>query len=132
MKVVYIMRGIPGSGKSTVAEQLAGKDGVIHSTDSYFCKSGEYKYNPKQLWIYHQCNLRAFTKSVEKGIPVVICDNTNPRHADYRLYAKVAKEHGYIVAIVTLPHPDLKVAAKRNKHDVPLEKLEKIVKSWEP
>ena len=35
------MRGIPGSGKTTAARALAGKEGIIHSTDEYFeIKSG--------------------------------------------------------------------------------------------
>ena len=32
-QVLIVMRGIPGSGKSTKAKELAGTDGVIHSTD---------------------------------------------------------------------------------------------------
>ena len=33
-KFCYIMRGLPGSGKSTVAEQLAGTSGVILNLDT--------------------------------------------------------------------------------------------------
>jgi adenylylsulfate kinase-like enzyme len=32
-KFCYIMQGIPGSGKSTVAEQLAGVNGKIFAID---------------------------------------------------------------------------------------------------
>ena len=36
IKYAYIMRGIPGSGKSTAAKKIAGEEGKIHSTDTYF------------------------------------------------------------------------------------------------
>ena len=32
-KFCYIMRGLPGSGKSTVAAQLAGSTGVVLNLD---------------------------------------------------------------------------------------------------
>lgn len=32
-KFCYIMQGLPGSGKSTVAQQLAGKNGKIFHID---------------------------------------------------------------------------------------------------
>ena len=34
-KYCFIMRGLPGSGKSTVARQIAGSEGVVHSLDKY-------------------------------------------------------------------------------------------------
>jgi len=34
-KFCYIMRGIPGSGKSTVAKQLAGENGVVLNLDQH-------------------------------------------------------------------------------------------------
>ena len=33
-KFCYIIRGLPGSGKSTVASQLAGSSGVVLNLDS--------------------------------------------------------------------------------------------------
>ena len=33
-KFCYIMRGLPGTGKSTVANQLAGPNGVVLNLDS--------------------------------------------------------------------------------------------------
>ena len=42
-QVLIVMRGIPGSGKSTKAKELAGTDGVIHSTDDVIEAQGDYR-----------------------------------------------------------------------------------------
>ncbi len=34
--IVYLMRGLPGCGKSHMANRLAGSDGVVLETDQYF------------------------------------------------------------------------------------------------
>ena len=41
-QVLVIMRGVPGSGKSTAAKRLVG-DGIIHSTDDII--ESKYDYN---------------------------------------------------------------------------------------
>ncbi len=130
-KFAYIMRGVPGSGKSTVAKQLAGDVGVIHSTDELFYGDGDYKFEGEKLKEYHQKNFNAFKKSLEEGIPIVICDNTNIKKWEYERYQKTAEELGYIVAIVTLPHPDPKLAEERTKHDVSEETIRRRIEAWE-
>ena len=43
-KKLIIMRGLPGSGKSTKDKQL-GEGGTILSTDDFWYVDGEYKYD---------------------------------------------------------------------------------------
>ncbi len=35
-KIVYLMRGLPSSGKSHMARKLAGDNGLVCETDTYF------------------------------------------------------------------------------------------------
>lgn len=116
--------------------ELVEKDTVfsaaIHSTDQYFMKDGEYKFNPRQLGIFHNANFKAFRKSCEAGIPVVICDNTNTTRKEWNKYASCADNRGYIVAHVTLPHPSIDEAAARNTHGVPKDSIKKMIRRWEP
>lgn len=132
MKIAYIMRGIPGSGKSTVASELAGESGVIHSTDDFFYDDGGvYRFDPNLLGRNHARNQAAFRESLSLGISPVVCDNTNSQRWEFEPYVELAKEQGYIVAVVSLSHPDPDVAAARNVHGVSAEVIRRMINRWE-
>ena len=130
-KIVYIMEGPSGSGKSTVAEILAGDVGTIHSTDHYFMVDDEYQFDPGLLGEYHERNLDAFSQSLQEGVPIVICDNTNSRQWHREPYARVAKEAGYLVAYVAMPHVSSETLAARSTHGVPAETIHRMMETWE-
>lgn len=131
VRKAYIMRGVSGSGKSTKAKELAGSIGKIHSTDEYFMKDGVYKFDPRFLGPNHKRNLAAFKDSLNRNVPIVVCDNTNSRHWEYKEYIEAAQNHGYEVEIVQMPHPDPVVAAKRNLHKVPETTIRRLLTRWE-
>ena len=131
MRKVYIMRGVSGSGKSTKARELAGDIGKIHSTDDYFMVDGAYKFEPRLLGRNHMRNLSAFKDSLHRSVPIVICDNTNSRHWEYKEYVEAAKNHGYEIEIVSMPHPDPVVAAKRTTHSVPEMIIRRLLARWQ-
>ncbi len=132
MKVAYIMRGVPGSGKSTLARRLVnGSGGVIHSTDDFFYVDGKHHFDPNKLGEYHDLNYEAFCRSLNDGIPVVVCDNTNSRHWHFERYAEAARRAGYRVAFVVMPHPPAEVAAERTIHSVPAITIQRMIDGWE-
>lgn len=131
MKIAYIMRGVPGSGKSTIARQLAGSEGVIHSTDDYFMVDGVYRFDPRLLKAYHDANYQAFCNSLVLGKPIVVCDNTNIQRWQFARYVESAGKAGYTVVYVVLQHPDPQEAANRNVHKVPEGVIRRMIDSWE-
>ena len=136
MKEVFILRGIPGSGKSTIAERLglgySPNDVVVHSTDNYFYdEKGNYNFDPKKLGYFHALNLMAFTKSCNTGVEVVVLDNTNTKHREYKKYVKVAEEMGYRIHILTIGDFDIDKADERNTHGVPREAIEKMAERFQ-
>jgi adenylate kinase family enzyme len=51
MRELILLRGLPGSGKSTFAKTLGG----IHiEADQYFMENGEYKFDASKLKYAHQ------------------------------------------------------------------------------
>jgi tRNA uridine 5-carbamoylmethylation protein Kti12 len=77
MQVAVIMRGIPGSGKSSfnrVLKELCDQNGcslVIHSTDEYFMVDGKYMFDQKKLGHYHKLNKLSFDESLGANISIV-------------------------------------------------------------
>ena len=131
MKIAYIMRGLPSSGKSTIAKMLTNGVGIIHSTDDFFFVGGEYRFNSEQLQEKHDRNFEAFCHSLREGIPIVICDNTNVKRCHFERYAKSAEQAGYIVVFVTMPHPSIEVAVQRSLHKVPAHDIQRMIDEWE-
>ena len=141
-KVLIIMRGISGSGKSTKAKSLVS-EGVIHSTDALIEATGDYRdffeeMNKTKNFInlsrMHSKNLANAKKSMDEGISPVVIDNTNLKANEAKAYVVHALKLGYAdenVQIVDVGTGGLTAEglASRNQHGVPLEKIEKMVKA---
>lgn len=132
-RLAYILRGVPGSGKTTLAQRLAGCNGIIHSTDDYFVGDDRiYRLDPTLYPRYHDRNFNGFCGSLDVEVPVVICDNTNMKIWHFARYIEAAEEAGYRVAVITLPHPDPAIAALRNVHNVSERTIRRMIRDWEP
>jgi NEDD4-binding protein 2 len=139
-KICYILRGLPGSGKSMLAKNL--RDSHTHarvfSTDRFFMVDGEYQFDPSKLGEYHTQNLAQATHFMEKGKKyssdiLCIIDNTNTQHWEYEKYEEVAKENGFMVQIITVEWNinDIPLYAERNSHGVPEEAIYRMAERWE-
>lgn len=143
MKKCYILRGLPGSGKSRKARKLVEKYPsdfyAIHSADSYFMKrdcQGDmvYTFDPKKLGIYHHLCFMSFKRSIESGKNRVILDNTNIKKSEYNRYVKVAEEYGYKVIVKVVgkfTEKYIERYAERNEHNVPIEKIRQMAEKFE-
>nr|XP_047904042.1 uncharacterized protein LOC106041122 isoform X4 [Anser cygnoides] len=98
-KVLLILRGLPGSGKSTLSRILLGEscDGIVLSTDDYFRQQDGYMYNVVQLGDAHDWNQKRAKQAMEQGRSPVIIDNTNTQAWEMKPYVEVALEKGYRV-----------------------------------
>ena len=115
-----IMRGIPGSGKSTVARWIAEAVpcSQVVSADDYFMVRGAYCFDRTKLPQAHQeCFLKAM-HSVLCKTPMVVVDNTNTSAWEIAPYIMLAESHGMEVLILNVECP-VDVARKRQTHGVP-------------
>lgn len=135
MKIAYILRGLPGSGKSTIAAKLASSNHIF-STDDYFRNSeGIYKFDHTKPGQHHANNQGAFRVVCEEGVDPVVVDNTSTRRWEMEPYIKAARENGYTVVEMLVGDPwDEKYqeeCAARNIHGVSLEIVQRMAKRFE-
>ena len=133
-KVMYIMRGLPGSGKSSLAKDL-GKGGQIFSADDYFMVNGKYQFDPTKLPNAHLSTQRKTENALSNGVSPIVVDNTNVSREEMKPYAQMAKKYGYDVEVAQPDTPwmfDAEKLAKRNKHGVPQEVIEDMMRRWSP
>jgi len=137
-KICYILRGLPGTGKSMLANALGKGINSIFSTDSYFMVDGEYLFDPKLLGKYHARNLADATAFMERFAPhttpaICVIDNTNTQHWEYEKYVEVAKANDFIVQVITIDWnaKDIPLYAERNSHGVPIEAIYRMAARWE-
>ena len=111
-KKMFIMRGVPGSGKSTYAKKLLNNFGInidsnkilkshLLSTDDFFYDENEiYRHDKSKLKKFHLLNeSRAEIQMLLKCSPIII-DNTNIDIANFVNYYKLAKSYNYEVEII--------------------------------
>jgi predicted kinase len=117
--MLIMMQGASGSGKSTVAKELAIEhDAVVYSTDEFFVENGIYTFNPKMLGINHQKNLNRTIEALKTGN--VIVDNTNTQAWECKPYVEAAIKEGHEVKFVRCE------GRYKNVHGVPDDKVEQM------
>lgn len=99
-KTLILMRGVSGSGKSTVAKQLANRlGGTLFSTDDFFMKDGKYHFDQNLIAVNHQRNQARTEEAMSKGESPIIIDNTNSQAWEMKPYYELAQKYGYQIEI---------------------------------
>lgn len=75
---VFLVRGLPGSGKTTYAKNVL-KAEIICEADDYFMRNGVYKFDPDQLADAHNACFNKFVEAVKHNKKTAVC-NTFSRY----------------------------------------------------
>ena len=98
MANVFILRGVQGAGKSTVAKELSKLyEAVVVSADDYFMQDGEYQFDASKLLEAHAYCQYEFQRAIVHWKENIIVDNTNALEKDFQWYIDTAKDFGYNV-----------------------------------
>jgi predicted kinase/2'-5' RNA ligase len=140
--LVVILRGVPGSGKSTTCERalslLSSKrptfSHIVCSADHYFehtdQSSGVVHYNfiRSRIKNAHKECQQIFDRAVRLDYSCVVVDNTNIRKWNYKHYLDTAKRCGCRVVILSM---NTQQAPNQNNHQVPKSIVERMLRQWE-
>lgn len=136
VKLLLLMKGVPGSGKSHKAREIAAEvpGAVVFSTDDFFMQDGDYRFDPSKLGEYHAANQRRAKDAFAAGVRVVIIDNTNLQAWEAKEYVVFGFVYGYAPFVLEAGTPwakDAEECARRNTHGVPKEAIERMLARWE-
>jgi len=124
-KELYIVRGIPGSGKSTFAKSIC-KPWQHVETDMFFMKNGEYKFDASKLKVAHQwCKNKV--QVMMRPTPwnllfnrTIVVSNTFTQEWEMKTFLVLARRFRYKVYTVIVENRH----GGKNLHGVPEDKLQ--------
>ena len=125
---LYLIRGLPGSGKSTFAETLKESLYVLdyYEADDYFyyMRNGieVYKFDADELYQAHKYCQDVAARCMSNGDANVIVSNTFTTEKELKPYLELAERYGYTVTtlIVENRHGNSSI------HGVPEETMTKM------
>lgn len=124
-KVLYIVRGLPGSGKTTLAKQLTAN---VFEADHYFYDNeGNYNFIPSEIKEAHKECQQFVGFAMESNIQKIAVSNTFTQEWEMEPYLELAKKHSYKVFTIVVENRHGGV----NQHGVPEDKIEQMKNRFE-
>ena len=137
MSRLIIIRGLPGSGKSTFAHKLADKTGLLLiEPDALVVRDGEYDYTTQR-----------FADAVDTALTVLGLVASSPTHPDcvyadvlptiadvervwYR-YLFAGTKEGKELVVYDMPLISVEASLSRNRHGVIEEDIRRMQGDWQ-
>lgn len=105
MPTLLLIRGIPGTGKTTLAKTIKDTNGIPYfhvEADMYFTqKDGSYQYDRSKINEAHTWCQKKAAEALEKGLNVVV-SNTFCQDWEIEPYILMAKVLGIPYEIISL------------------------------
>lgn len=125
MATLYIIRGLPGSGKSTLSRRLV-HESRHREADMFHMVGLTYKFDISKVKSAHEWCLSEITKLMTGEKADCAVSNTFTRRWEYEPYILAANKAGYNVAIIECH------GTWKNIHNVPAETIRLMAERWEP
>ena len=131
--MLTIIRGLPGSGKSTLGRRLAAEQNALFiEPDMLMYQNGEYKYDPAAYSVVVGSTylvLREFFAYTPQAHAVFA--DVLPRKIDVQHLIQYLHNQRH-VKVIDMPLLSVEESIRRNIHRVRREDIEYMAKLWEP
>lgn len=143
---LFIMMGIPGSGKSTRAKKIAN---CVFEADNYWLNCvGEYLFIPHKIRDAHIWCQSEVRKAMQDGKTSICVANTSLTPVERKPYVDLAKEFDYDVSLElpdspwfldvlprlrdkTFTEEDIRVFVEKTVHNVPYAVIKSMMERWD-
>jgi predicted kinase len=132
-KILTLVRGLPGSGKSTFANLITNKFSICEADLFFYDKEGNYNYDGTKITQAHKwCREQVETRMKDNAVnpqfyPEIVVSNTFTKEWEMAEYFDLAKQYGYQVFTIIVENRHGGV----NQHGVPAEKIEQMKNRFE-
>lgn len=129
--IVYFIRGLPGSGKTTFAEDIESyiDDAVIHiEADMFFTDdNGKYVWDAGKLDLAHEWCRAEYLKAMSDKCAYIIVSNVSAeaKHVDW--YQEEATKRGYEFVSLIVENR----GGRKSVHDVPDKSIENMRRKFD-
>ncbi len=122
-KDLFIIRGLPGSGKSAFIKAIAPDEPNVYNTDSFMTDvTGAYQWSPERHRAAIDKVNEEITAAIERGEPRIFLDGVFDEVGHFEKFVTLAKGNGYRVFSIVVENRHGSVSS----HNVPPETMERF------
>jgi len=124
--ILFLVRGLPGSGKSTFATHIWNEYSVCEADKFFYDKEGNYNFDSTKIrdahaWCKNEVETRMKDHQInQQYYPEIAVSNTFTQEWEMEDYYKLAEKYGYKVVSLIVENRH----GGKNVHGVPDDKLE--------
>ena len=122
-KTLYLLRGLPGCGKSTLAERLTPYNAAADNFTGLY----EGGFHPELLGQAHQRCQRVVENWMKKNVPQIAVHNTLTTSRELQPYLDLGNIYGYRIVSLVVENRH----GSESVHNVPDEVMKKMEERFE-
>lgn len=123
MKTLFLIRGVSGSGKTTMANEMVagfralGLSSIAACADDYFMEDGKYEWDASQIQQAHLWCQQCVCNAMDAEINCIVVHNTMTTEKEIKPYTTLADANFYTVVTLVMENRH----GSQNIHAVPDE-----------